>query len=389
MMNILFVTPFDPRINKYGGGGVQRTHLLWESLTRHGRVFTYIYDWHFTTEGEMTDGEHPYFRFKPEIKKNNLGYKVNFIPVHLTRNELNIGGFIVSPDPSIVFNCTHFDIVVSRYVFPLFLFKYWDLTPIIIDIDDHPMQVFKTRYSPHLPFPSRQLGYFLTYWKTSHAIKKSMGGWVSNKEQVGMCGCNYHYLPNIPNRPSPDYLENYGDRKNLLTVGSMIYDPNKEGVNLFLNEVWPSFHAKHPEVKYYLVGDGAREEEITAWKKFEGVEYLGGMDNLELLYQGILATVVPIYSGGGTCIKTLESMAFSRICLSSEFGARGLPEDVLSDKKGVIIYDSAYDFIESYEKILNRDYRERKEEQGREVIDRLYSKEVFQKSVDKLISSLK
>ena len=82
-------------------------------------------------------------------------------------------------------------------------------------------------------------------------------------------------------------------------------------------------------------------------------------------------------------------MAFSRTCLSSEFGARGLPEDVISDKKGVIIYESADDFVEAYEKVLNRNYRERKEKQGREVIDHLYSKEVFQNSVDKLISSMK
>lgn len=388
MMNILFVTPFDPRISSGVGGGVQRTRLLWESLTRYGRVFSYIYDKDSTTEGEMIEGEHPYFKFRPKCNKNSIGYKANCLPNYLTGCEFNIGSFIVSPNPHNVFHCSHFDIVVSRYIFPLYLFKYWDLAPIIIDIDDHPIQVFKTRHSLHLPFPFRQLGRFLTSWETNSTIKKSYGGWVSNKEQLGMCGGNYHYLPNIPNRPSRDYIENYGDRYNLFTVGAMNYSPNREGINQFLHEVWPIFHAKHPEVKYYLVGGGAPEEDITVWNNTEGVDYLGFVDNLELLYQGILATVVPIFSGGGTCIKTLESMAFSRTCLSSEFGARGLPEDVKSDKKGVMVFETTDGFIEAYETILNREYRERKEAQGREVIDRLFSKEIFHKSVDKLISSL-
>ena len=388
MMNILFVTPIDPRIHKSWGGGVQRTLLLWESLTRHGKVFTYIYDWNSTTTGEITEGEHPYFRFRPKCDKNSIGYKANCLPYYLSGCNFNIGNFIVSPNPNSVFNCSHFDIVVSRYIFPLYFFKYWDLAPTIIDIDDHPVQVFNTRYSQHLPFPFRQLGHLLTSWETNRTIKKSYGGWVSNKEQLGMCGSNYHYLPNIPDRPSIDYIENHGERKNLFTVGSLYYAPNREGINQFLHQVWPFFHAKHPEVKYYLVGGGACEEDITAWNNTEGVEYLGFVDNLELFYQGILATVVPVYSGGGTCIKTLESMAFSRTCLSSEFGARGLPEDVKSDKKGVIVYESADDFIEAYEKVLNREYRERKEGEGREVIDRQYSKEVFNKAIDLLLSSL-
>lgn len=388
MMNILFVTPIDPRIHKSWGGGVQRTLLLWESLTRHGKVFTYIYDWNSTTTGEITEGEHPYFRFRPKCDKNSIGYKANCLPYYLSGCNFNIGNFIVSPNPNSVFNCSHFDIVVSRYIFPLYFFKYWDLAPTIIDIDDHPVQVFNTRYSQHLPFPFRQLGHLLTSWETNRTIKKSYGGWVSNKEQLGMCGSNYHYLPNIPDRPSIDYIENHGERKNLFTVGSLYYAPNRDGINQFLHQVWPIFHAKHPEVKYYLVGGGAREEDITVWNNTEGVEYLGFVDNLELLYQGILATVVPVYSGGGTCIKTLESMAFSRTCLSSEFGARGLPEDVKSDKKGVMVFGSADDFIEAYEIVLNREYRERKEGEGREVIDRQYSKEVFNKAIDLLLSSL-
>lgn len=386
MMNILFVTPLDPRNNK--SGGEQRTHLLWESLTRHGRVFSFILDWNSSSDGEMIVGENPFFVFRPIFKKNSIGYKANCLPKYLTGFLFNIGRFTVLPNPNIVFNCAHFDIVVSRYISPLYLYKFWDIAPVIIDIDDHPIQVFKTIHSQRLPLPFRQIGFFLTKWETNRTIKKSIGGWVSNKEQIGMCGSNYHYLPNIPNQPSKNYIEDYEDRKNLFTVGYMGYAPNREGINQFLNEIWPHFHAKYPEVKYYLVGGGAREEDITAWKVFEGVEYLGFVEDLESLYQGILATIVPVSSGGGTCIKTLESMAFSRTCLSSYFGARGLPKDVISEGKGIIVYKSADEFLESYEKLLKRDYRERKEKEGREVIDYLYSKEAFHMGIDELISSL-
>ena len=118
------------------------------------------------------------------------------------------------------------------------------------------------------------------------------------------------------------------------------------------------------------------------------MKYLGFVDNLEALYENTLATVVPVYSGGGTCIKTLEAMAYSRTCLSTKFGARGLAEDVIDGEKGILLFDNAESFISAYEKILNIKRCEEFEKQGRLTITSNYSVDSFNKAVDDIISKL-
>ena len=385
-MNILFVTMLNPHLMK--SGGEQRTHRLWNGLKRHGRVFTFLIDGGSSTSGEIIGDEHPIFKFKPVPIKKRIAYKANIIPNSLTLFEFNLGNGYIFPSPTTVFEGVHFDLIVSRYIYPFFRFKCWGLAPILIDIDDHPEQVFETVNSRKIHPLFRPLGRIITRFATKSIIKKSIGGWISNSEQVHLCGSNYHYLPNIPYGPSSSYVEGYSDRADLFTVGLLNYPPNSDGINRFLRDIWPSFHAKYPDVKYFIAGKGASEEDQTVWNNTEGVEYLGFVDNLENLYQKSLATVVPVYSGGGTCIKTLESMAFSRICLSSKFGVRGLPESVINERKGVLIFDTADSFIDAYEAVLDKDYRERQESLGREMITKYYSIESFYSAIDELINSV-
>ena len=384
-MNILFVPTKDPRLTN--GGNEQRTNLLWNSLKRYGRVYTFLLDESLGTNTELIAGEHPIFRFHPIYKKKSIWYIVNVIFERLSIFSIFKCKTTKVPNPADVFAGVRFDIVVARYIYSLCYSDYWRLAPLLIDIDDHPDQVFATVRSEHLPLVFRRLGKWLTSWQTDRIVSKSFGGWLANEEQVELCGFNYFYLPNIPQKPSSNYAVNNQDRTNLFTVGAMGYKPNRDGVNFFLKEVWPEFHNLYPNVIYYIVGKGARDEDKANWQKVDGVEYLGFVDNIEILYQNVLATVVPIYSGGGTCIKTLESMSHSRICLSTKFGARGLPIEVMEKKEGILIFEDSKSFIEAYELISNSEYRECKEKLGQEVVSNYFSSDSFNRAVDELVKN--
>lgn len=385
-MNILYIPTKDPRLTN--GGNEQRTNLLWESLKRYGKVYTFLNDPKLGTYAEKVDGEHPIYKICPEEKRFSPWRIANSFLSRLSLISIYSRKTIEIQNPSEVFAGVHFDVVVSRYVHPLCDFKYWEIAPLLIDIDDHPQQVYETVRRRRLPWGLKTIGYYVTKWQANYLIGKSVGGWIANQEQEIWLGDSFTFLPNIPQMPSSSYNQGNTHRKNLFTVGAMGYGPNKDGVTRFLKDIWPSFHNCYPEVKYYIVGKGASDEDARMWSSVDGVEYLGFVENLELLYENTLATVVPVYSGGGTCIKTLETMAFSRTCLSTEFGARGLSDDVIQNEKGVVIFKDAESFIEAYKKIQDVSHRDKIEAQGRETITSSYSVDGFNRAVDMVMKRI-
>lgn len=382
-MEILYIPTKDPRLTN--GGNEQRTNLLWESLKRYGKVYTFLHDPKLDTYAEMVEGEHPIYKTRPVEKRFSFWRIVNSFLRRLSLISVYGRMTIDIKSPEKVFEGVHFDVVVSRYVHPLCDFNYWEIAPLLIDVDDHPLQVYETVRRKRLPLGLRTIGNYVTRWQADYLIGKSVGGWIANKEQERWLGDNFAYLPNIPQIPSLLYNVGNTQRKNLLTVGSMGYGPNKDGVTRFVKEIWPSFHKCFPEVKYYIIGKGAHQEETRKWSSVGGVEYLGFIDNLESLYENTLATVVPVYSGGGTCIKTLEAMAFSRTCLSTEFGARGLSEDVIKKEKGILLFKDVETFIDAYKRILDTKHRSEIESQGRETIYSSYSVDSFNQAVDEVM----
>lgn len=385
-MNILYITTSDPRLKNTGSE--QRTNLLGESLKRYGRVYTFQVRNHVGNEAEMIEGEHPIYRFRPIINRYSFWHFFNSIINRLTPFNPWNRKTVIQPVVANVFKGIKFDLVVSRYIYPLFDYKYWEIAPLLIDIDDHPYQVYETIYKNRVPLGLKAIGKYLTKVHTNYIINKSAGGWIANEEQLHLCGKNYGFLPNIPLMPSEKYNVDYNSRNNLFTVGDMGYKPNKDGVTTFLTQVWPLFHQKHPNVSYYIAGKGASEAETKLWSSYEGVKYLGFVEDLEALYEKTLATVVPIYSGGGTCIKTLESMAYSRPCISTPFGARGISNDVIQDEKGILLFEGAESFIQAYEKLIDKSYCHRIETNGKAVLLSRYSVNAFNDATDKVVKTV-
>lgn len=385
-MNILYVSNRDPRLKN--SGSEQRTNLLWESLKRYGKVYTFLASYKLDEESLLIDGEHPIFFQRPRELRHPLWRFVNMLFSRLSVLSIFRRNIIKVESPEKIFKGVHFDVVVSRYVYPLCLYKYWRIAPLLIDIDDHPYQVYNTTCKNRLTVGLKTIGKYLTKYQTQYILRKAAGGWIANEEQLNLCGDNFGFLPNIPQMPSSKYNVEANERKNLFTVGAMGYEPNREGVNRFLKQIWPSFHQKYPNVQYFIVGKGASEDEAELWNSLEGVKYMGFVDDLESLYEKTLATVVPVYSGGGTCIKTLEAMAYSCPCLSTEFGARGLSDDVIKNEKGVILFSDADGFIKAYEKLQDESFRQRVEALGRNVISQYYSDDSFNNAVDNILSNI-
>lgn len=376
-MNILYLCERDPRDTHFGGA--QRTNFIWRALQQCGEVYSICFDQQYDTE-----------EIAPRIWHGKKLLKVNAWHYFWYRLERKIlEPFNVLPlwpmptklEKSIdeIFPDIHFDVVVCRYCFDLAEMHLWNFPKVYVDFDDHPLEMYDTLKGRNVQSWLRPIGRFILKCQMAFIEKKIRGGWVSNPDQKDRIHTIEPIvgLKNIANSPSNNYqLE--AKRKNLLMfIGGLRYYPHYSGLEKFLFEVWPFVLNKYSDMRFVIVGKDTKEyfEERGYVKNVEG---LGFVDNLEQLYQECLATVVPIYSGGGTCIKTRESLAFSRVCLSSPFGARGL-EDCLSEgNKCLRVFNSVDEFMNILDKVIMDDEaRLSSEREGREYIQRTHSFESF------------
>ena len=119
-----------------------------------------------------------------------------------------------------------------------------------------------------------------------------------------------------------------------------------------------------------------------------GVKVLGYVEDLVPIYENCLASVVPVDSGGGTCIKTLESLAYGRICLSTQFGARGFNKgDIAKNNLGLFIYEMADEFLRYLHQMINDEVaRENFERANVAYFESHYSFNSFLESVRKVFA---
>ena len=385
-MNILYVVDAD--IENPAFGNAQRTRLLYDAMCKMGNVW-------------VLDVRK--LRLSPQT-----GFKkvVNSIWHRLVINSCGKCLVPVYPFPlcwsiETLFPGIRFDVVVARYLYHVGILSLWSISRrLYVDIDDHPRQVFDTIYGVKYKSIRRIWSRFINGLFCKFVLKKLAGSWIANPEQVKVVEpyCPCRVLVNIPfalsNKSDFSYSLNVKRRKTtsdeefIFTVGLMSYAPNHTGVDSFLKNIWPIVNAKHPKLKYKIVGRGVPPPFLESWSTIPNVEVLGYVDDLSNLYRECLASVVPVLSGGGTCIKTLESMLYSTICLSTPFGARGLPEKVLKDGNvGVVVYNSAEEFVSAVDRIsTDKSWREKSEMAATNYVEKNFDRKKFEKTVIDLIA---
>lgn len=128
-------------------------------------------------------------------------------------------------------------------------------------------------------------------------------------------------------------------------IGRLHYLPNRNGVQWFLDEVWPMIKSTVPEAEFRVVGKGGDE----AWNKISGVHVLGYVDDTATEIASWAGMVVPFLIGGGTAVKVAEAFARSCPVVSTTVGAFGY--DVRHDRE-LLIADTPDDFAEGCVRLL-------------------------------------
>lgn len=143
-----------------------------------------------------------------------------------------------------------------------------------------------------------------------------------------------------PRGPAPD------EPLRLLFVGSLNYEPNAQGLEWFVREVAPRVRER-VDIDIEVVGPGRRGPELP------GVRYLGRVDDLDLVYAGAHAAVVPLRAGAGSRLKVVEALARGVPLVSTSLGVEGHD---LRDGEHALIADDAAGLAERFA-LLNASLR--------------------------------
>lgn len=158
---------------------------------------------------------------------------------------------------------------------------------------------------------------------------KKMG--VKGPTYVTMAGIDADTL--VPKKAEPEY-------PSLFYIGALDWEPNREGIDWFLKEVWPRVHKMYPEVKFYLAGRRMPEKYLEM--KLKNVEVLGEVPSSGEFILSKSIMVVPILSGSGMRVKIAEGMAYAKPIVATKIAAEGLG---VRHGYDILLADDPKDFV--------------------------------------------
>lgn len=145
--------------------------------------------------------------------------------------------------------------------------------------------------------------------------------------------------------PEEDYMPS--DKPELFHIGSMDWLPNIEGVEWFLDEVWPSVLVEFPEVTFTIAGRKIPDT-ITS-RNDRNVIVAGEVPSANEFMLSKDIMVVPILAGSGIRVKIIEGMALGKVVITTSIGAEGLD---VENGKNILIADTPEEFVAAIEKCV-------------------------------------
>jgi glycosyltransferase involved in cell wall biosynthesis len=138
--------------------------------------------------------------------------------------------------------------------------------------------------------------------------------------------------------------------RDIVFCGSMDWLANQDGVQFFMDQIWPRIVAEVPDARMTVVGRSppgnlveATRNRGWAWK------FTGYVDDVRPHIEGAAVSVIPLRIGGGTRLKVFESMAMGPAVMSTAIGVEGLP---VESGRNCLLADDPVEFAQKTVSLL-------------------------------------
>jgi polysaccharide biosynthesis protein PslH len=184
------------------------------------------------------------------------------------------------------------------------------------------------------------VGRFEHVLAVSHADRAAMAGMTAaSRISVVPTGVDTKAFRPAARNDSPEPI--------VLFLGSMDWEPNVDGVQYFVDAVWPRIRATVPAAKFQVVGrnPGLAIRRLAS----DSIEIVGTVSSVVEYLHRAAVVVVPLRVGGGTRLKIYEAMAAAKAVVSTTIGAEGLD---VTDGRDIVLADTADEFAAAVTRLL-------------------------------------
>ncbi|KQU71293.1 hypothetical protein ASE08_18755 [Rhizobacter sp. Root16D2] len=135
-------------------------------------------------------------------------------------------------------------------------------------------------------------------------------------------------------------------------AGSFGHQPNLEGMAWFLRDIWPRVRERMPQARFVVAGRNPPAALVAQADGGSGIEFSGFVPDIHAFYASNAVTVVPLVSGGGVKIKTVEAMLAGSAVVSTRIGVEGTGA---LDGCHAMVADEAQAFADHTVRVLSDD----------------------------------
>jgi glycosyltransferase involved in cell wall biosynthesis len=174
--------------------------------------------------------------------------------------------------------------------------------------------------------------------------------------------------------------------KNIVTLGTLHYPPNADGIRWFAQEVFPLVQAKIPDATLTIIGKNPPQDlQNLALQSPESMQVTGYVPDLEPYFEKAGVLVVPVRAGGGMRVRILEAFSRSMPVVTTTIGLEGIDAQPGRD---VLVRDTAPDFAQSVIDVLeSSNLQEQLSSNGRTFVEKYYDWQVVLQKLDSVYNS--
>ena len=163
---------------------------------------------------------------------------------------------------------------------------------------------------------------------------------------------------------------------NIVTLGTLHYPPNADGIRWFFNEVFPLVRRQVPDVSLTIIGKNPPQDFLDlAARDPERIKVTGYVPELAPYLEQSTLMVVPVRAGGGMRVRILEAFAYAMPVVTTTIGLEGIHAEL---EKDVLVADTAEDFAKRVIELLeNIALQEKLAANGRQLAEKKYDWQVI------------
>jgi polysaccharide biosynthesis protein PslH len=175
---------------------------------------------------------------------------------------------------------------------------------------------------------------------------------------------------------------------NIVTLGTLHYPPNADGIRWFIQSVFPLVLEKLPQAHLTVIGKNPPDDFLHEAGRIPGsLTVTGYVPDLKPYFSDAAVIVVPVRNGGGMRVRILEAFAYGMPVITTSAGLEGIDANVDHD---ILVKDDPVEFAAAIVHLIqNPELQDRLAINGRKLAEEKYHWRVALRLVDQVYEKIK